>query len=119
MRICPLCHQPLTKQSAQDIGGWEEDWYCEEEIQFPNDPRKFNHYREFTSLGYLDMYIAPYRIRSRDHDSKIGLHSQYKIRRGGPGIDKFYFKTLIQCPKIHPDSADKLRNRIKLLLLIS
>lgn len=119
---CPLCNKPLTKQSFQDSCGYEPAIYCQETISLTGDVRIFNHYREEPELGIITMYVPPYRIINDQHGSKIGFHSQYKqgrCHRTRANGKKFYYKTLIKCPLIHPDTEEKLRSRIKLLLLIS
>src|SRR6185369_5069189 len=119
MRTCPLCNKTLIKQSAQDACGYEEDWYCPDELRLASG-RKVNHYREYPELGYTDIYLPPYRIRNQDGQSKIGYLSQYKTkRRVRTTRGKYYFKTIITCPQLHPDTEEKLLNRVKLLLLIS
>lgn len=122
MRTCPLCNKPLVKQSAKDACGYEPDQYCPEEVSFPKDQRKFNHYLKSPVIETTMMYLPPYRIQlESDGTTKVGTHSRYKTKRGKTtGSGDFYFKTILKTESpIHPDTEDKLRNRIKLLLLMS
>jgi len=120
-RKCPLCDKPLLRQSAQDAGGYEPDIYCSEEIILPEDNRAVSHYRESSMLEEsVTMFIPPYRIVTQNGMSKIGVRRRFKTRRGvvtNKGL--LFFKTLIKCPPIHPDTESKLRDRIKLLLIMS
>lgn len=79
-----------------------------------------NHYREFAYEGYTDMHVPPYRIRNKDGQSKIGLYKRYRTcRRVKTDNGRFHFKTILQCTELHPDTEEKLRERIKLLLVMS
>lgn len=119
VKWCPLCNERLIKQSAQDACGYEPDWYCPKEIKLTSGG-VVNHYREYPELGYVDMHIPPYRIRNQDGESKVGTLSRYKThRRIRTNNGRFRFKTIIKCPTIHPDTEQKLRDRIHLLLVIS
>lgn len=119
MKLCPLCGKTLIKQSAQDACGYEEDWYCPEEIRLTSG-RLVNHYREFPEMGYTDIHLPPYRIRNQNGTSKIGTLTRAKTRRGVRTTrGNFRFKTLIHCPELHPDTEQKMRDRIHLLLVIS
>ena len=119
---CPLCGKLLVKQSLQDSCGYEPAVYCEELVKIPGDPRHFNHYREEPAIGTITMYVPPFRILNENGETKIGKHAQYmkgRRLRVRSNTKKFYYKTIIKCPTIHPDTEDKLRSRIKLLLVMS
>lgn len=119
MRTCPICGEPLSKQSAQDAMGELRDWYCPTEIKLDSG-YPINHYREFAYEGHIDMHVPPYRIRTKDGSSKIGKITRYKTcRRVKTDNGRFHFKTILQCPEIHPDTEEKLKDRIKLLLIVS
>lgn len=119
-RDCPLCGKALIRQSAQDAGGSNPDIYCPEEITLPEDKRVVNHYREHGDLMETRIYLHPYRIVTKDGQSKLGKRDRYKTKAGvATKKGSLYFKTLIKCPEIHPDTEEKLLNRIKLLLLLS
>lgn len=109
---CPVCHkQELVSQSLEDSFG-SPDLFCPEVVIMPGG-KCLNHYREFSSVkNQVRIIVLPYRIITQDGESKVSLHSRYKT--GG-----HYFKTILQVPAIHPDSQEKLLNRIKLLLLLS
>lgn len=119
---CPLCAKPLVKQSMQDAFGNQPAIYCEELVKVPGDPRSFNHYREDPDINTVTMYVPPFRIINENGETKIGKHAQYKKGRRlrtRSNTKKFYYKTIIKCPTIHPDTEEKLRSRIKLLLVMS
>jgi hypothetical protein len=118
VKWCPLCNKRLIKQSAQDACGYEEDWYCEEEIRLVSG-RKVNHYREFPELGYTDIHLPPYRIRNQDGESKIGMLKRAKTKRGVRTTrGSWRFDTVIKCPQLHLDTEQRLRDRIHLLLVM-
>jgi hypothetical protein len=118
MRTCPLCNKQLIKQSAQDACGYEEDWYCPEEIRLVSGKR-VNHYREFREDGWIDIHLPPYRIRNEEGMSKIGLLRQNKTRRGVRTTrGNWRFQTIIKCPELHLDTEQRLRDRIHLLLVM-
>lgn len=120
---CPLCNKPLLEQSPEDTGWATPDLYCPEVITLPNG-KKVNHYRERKEPDEVVIHVPPYRILTKETYykpqkiynliSKIGLLSRYKT-----GSKSYYFKTILTTPEIHPDTEDKLRDRIKLLLLLS
>lgn len=109
---CPLCGKNLVKQSYEDSCGYEPDLYCQEAVEL--NGKIYNHYRKSFEEEKLVMMVPPYRILNEDDLSKVGIPARYKT-----GKQRHYFKTVIKCPTIHPDTEDKLRNRIKLLLLMS
>ena len=118
VKWCPLCGERLIKQSAQDACGYEEDWYCSKEIKLLSG-RVVNHYREFPELGHIDLHLPPYRIRNEEGISKIGTLVRAKTRRGVRTFKGSYrFKTIIKCPELHPDTEQKMRDRIHLLLVM-
>jgi hypothetical protein len=109
----------MIKQSAQDACFYEPDWYCPEEIKLSSGSI-VNHYREYPGLGYVDMHVPPYRIRSQGGNSKVGTIARYKSHRGiRTNNGRFHFKTVLSVPEIHPDTEQRLRDRIKLLLIMS
>lgn len=118
---CPLCGKDLIRQSSQDAGGYEPDLYCPEEVKEVGDTKSFNHYRIDYNMDLLTMYVLPFRIvnsiSNPSSGTKIGIHSKYKKSKFKNR--KFYFKTILKCPTVHPDREDKLRDRIKLLLIMS
>lgn len=123
MRLCPLCQKPLVKAPRRDHGFGDPEWYCQEEVKFPGDKRIFNHYSESPELNFITMYIQPYRIQTNMDEpriTRVGTHSRYKTKRGvRTNVGDFYFKTILKCPELHPDIEEKLRSRIKLLLVMS
>lgn len=122
MKLCPLCNNILIKQQSYTS---EPDWYCSKQISFPKDKRSFSHYTECPELNKITFFVDNYRIINEQFTSNIQIHKKYKTIRGRifkgktNTFGQFYFKTILSCPSIHLDSEDKLRNRIKLLLLIS
>lgn len=109
---CPLCDQNLIKDT-EDEAYIEPDIYCEQFIRL--NGKKFSHYRDSPELlRRLTMMILPYRIINEKGESKIGLLSRYKS-----GRKRYYFKTILKCHSIRPNTEEKLRNKIKLLLLMS
>lgn len=122
MRKCPVCSKPINVQSVKDACGWDPDQYCLEIASYSNDRRKFNHYIESPVIGTISIHLPPYRIQlESDGTTKIGIHSRYKTKRGmTTDSGDFYFKTILKTDAhIHPDTEDKMRNRIKLLLIMS
>lgn len=112
-RNCPVCGNRLVAGPADGL----HVVYCEESITLPGGRQK-NHYYEDFDNRLKDIYILPYRIRTtmfrEENTSKVGTLSQYKT-----GRKAYYFKTLVTCPEIHPDTEDRLKTRIKTLLTFS
>lgn len=109
---CPVCGKyELVTQSLEDSFGHRPDLFCPETITLPGG-KILNHYRHFQHLKQTRIIVPPYRIITHDNESEIGLQSRYKS-------GKYFFKTLLRLPVIHADSADKLLQRIKLLMLLS
>ncbi len=110
---CPLCNKhELVDQSLEDCGGRNPDRFCPEVVNIGG--KLFNHYREVPSLGRTRIIIPPYRIITEDGVSLISIQSRYKT-----GEKKHYFKFILEVPELHLDTAEKLRDRVKLLLLLS
>ena|SRR5271165_2766883 len=111
---CPICNKhQLVVQSLEDSGGSLPDRFCPEVITMPGG-KILNHYRENQHYNSVRMIVPPYRIVTQNNVSKISIQSQYK-----GGNRKYYFKTLLKLPVIHPDTNEKILNRIKLLLVLS
>jgi len=111
---CPICKKhELVAQSLEDSYGRLPDLFCPEIITLPGG-KILNHYRDFQGLKQTRMIVPPYRVITEGNESKVSLQSRYKT--GGQG---YYFKTLLKLPVIHPDSQEKLLDRIKLLMLLS
>lgn len=115
---CPICQKhELVKQSLEDCGGEFPDIFCPEVVDIGNG-KKLNHYRQFAIMDRTRIIILPFRIITDcsfddgTFRSNVGFLSKYKS--GKP-----YFKTLMKLPEIHPDTEEKLLNRIKTLLLFS
>ena len=112
---CPLCQKhELVTQSLEDSYGRFPDKFCPEVVKLP-EGRLLNHYREYyiNGLTKIRMIAFPYRIINWKGESQISRDHTYK--KSG----KHVFKTLLKIPEIHPDLEDKLKDRIKLLLLFS
>lgn len=106
---CPMCgNHELVAQSLEDVFGGVPDTFCPEVIKISG--KLFNHYR--TSPYRTRMIVLPYRILTQNGKSKVSIQSKYKS-------GKEYFKTLFTVPELHPDTEQKLKDRIKLLLLLS
>lgn len=127
---CPLCGDLLVKQSREDAGGSEPMVYCQREVKLIGDKRIFNHYREDPEIGTVVMYVSYYRIinhilDSHEHSNiknytEVGIHRRYKTKAGKKtNAGEFYFKQILICPLLHPDTEEKLRSRINLLVLMS
>ncbi len=111
---CPICNNhELVEQSLEDSGGRPPDRFCPEVVKMPGG-KLFNHYREVVSLGRVRIIVPPYRIITEDGQSLISIQSRYKT-----GEKKHYFKFILEVPELHTDTEEKLRERIKLLLLLS
>jgi hypothetical protein len=108
---CPLCNEhELVEQSLEDISGKKPDRFCPKIIKI--DGRVYNHYREVTELGRTRIIIPPYRVITEDGASLISIQSKYKT-------GKTYFKFFLEVPELHLDTEEKMRERIKLLILLS
>ena len=111
---CPVCKKhELVAQSLEDSNGFTPEVFCPEVVNVPGY-RLMNHYREYPSQKKTRMIALPYRIITEDGKSKIGLLSKRKS-----GEKKPYFKTILTVPALHPDTPERLAERIKLLLLLS
>lgn len=115
MKNCPLCNKDLVKGPA----GEGNVIYCPEEILLKGN-RIRNHYIEDHELtNTITYYLLPYRIitimnKCVSPRSLISIEARYKTGKKG-----HYFKTIVKCPVIHPDTEERLRNRIKNLLILS
>lgn len=109
---CPLCNNhELVTQSLEDSYGRIPDIFCPEVVRLP-DGKIVNHYREYPIVGKIRMIAWPYRIINWKGQSQVSKDHRYKS-------GKHYFKTILKCPELHPDAEDKLKDRIKLLVLLS
>lgn len=107
---CPLCGDALVEESDQS--DFDGDYFCQRRV-LVDDHSLFNHYRHSFVNNYTAMFVPPYRIiNDWQGTSKVGVRAQYKT-----GKRKFYFKTILTVPTIHPDTEEKLLNRIKTLLV--
>lgn len=111
---CPVCKkQELVAQSLEDSFGYAPDLFCPETVTLPGG-KILNHYRDFSRLKQIRIIVPPYRILTENNKSKISIQSRYKT-----GSQGYFFKTLLELPVVHPDSQERLIDRIKLLLLMS
>lgn len=109
---CPICQKhELVEQSLEDSYGRIPDIFCPEVVRLP-DGKIVNHYREYPVIGKVRMIAWPYRIINWKGQSQVSKDHRYKS-------GKHYFKTIIKLPELHPDLEDKLKERIKLLVLLS
>lgn|SRR5574337_1017242 len=109
---CPICqNHELVAQSLEDIYGGQPDIFCPAIVKLP-DGKVLNHYRENPYYHKVRMIAMPYRVMTHMGKSKVSVLSQYKS-------GKYYFKTILNIPELHSDTEDKLRDRIKLLVLLS
>lgn len=119
-RKCPLCGLNLVKQRFKDAAGLEPEIYCPTELELPEDKRVVNHYTEVPANNQVIVHIHPYRIVTEDGQSSIGVRKRYKTKGGvKTDVGSLYYKTVAKCAAIPPDVEDKLRERIKLLILLS
>jgi hypothetical protein len=111
---CPICNEEeLVTQSLEDCYGRIPDNFCPKVIRLP-DGKVVNHYREYPVLGdKVRIIVWPFRIITWKGESQVSMDSQYKKSK------KHFFKTILKIPQLHVDAEDKLRDRIKLLLLLS
>lgn len=111
---CPICQKhELVAQSLEDCYGRVPDLFCPEVVKLP-DGKVVNHYREYPIVGKVRIVVFPYRIITWRGKSQISRDHTYK--KSG----KHIFKSLIKdIPEVHPDLEEKLKDRIKLLLLFS
>jgi hypothetical protein len=110
---CPICQDSeLVTQSLEDCYGRTPDVFCPKVIKLP-EGKIVNHYREYPVVGdKVRIFVWPYRLITHKGQTQISLDCQYKS-------GKHYFKTILKTPALHPDEEDKLRDRIKLLILLS
>lgn len=109
---CPIClKHELVTQSLEDSYGRIPDVFCPEVVKLP-DGKIVNHYREYPIIGKTRMIAMPYRVINWKGESQISQDHKYKS-------GKHYFKTILKIPELHPDTEEKLKNRIKLLLILS
>lgn len=111
---CPICNKhELVIQSLEDSLGRQPDLFCPEVVTMPGG-KILNHYREFQQHKQVRMVVLPYRVITEAGESKVSIVDRYKS-----GERRHFFKTLLKVPALHPDSQEKLLERIKLLLLLS
>ena len=111
---CPVCNKhELVTQSLEDSYGREPDQFCPEIVTMPGG-KVLNHYREFLGAKEVRIIVPPYRIVTENGTSKVSIQSRYRS-----GNREYYFKTLLKIPALHPDSQERLLERIKLLMLLS
>lgn len=109
---CPICQKhELVAQSLEDCYGKVPDLFCPEVVRLP-DGKILNHYREYPIVNKVRIIVWPYRVINWKGESQISKDHRYKS-------GKHFFKTVLKIPQIHADLEDKLRDRIKLLLLFS
>ena len=106
---CPLCNKVLMDGSAE--GGAIS--YCPEVVILKGS-RLRNHYIEDYDKNSIVYYLLPYRIITYNDQSSISTEARYKT-----GKKHWYFKTILKCPLIHPDTEERLRHRLKSLLIFS
>jgi hypothetical protein len=110
---CPICQDhELVTQSLEDCYGRVPDVFCPKTVKLP-DGKIVNHYREYPVVGdKVRMIVWPYRIVTWKGQSQISQDHKYKS-------GKHIFKTILKIPAVHPDVEEKLKARIKLLILLS
>lgn len=110
---CPICQNyELVAQSLEDCYGRVPDVFCPEIVKLP-DGKVVNHYREYPVIGRVRMIAFPFRVINWKGKSQISRIHKYKS-------GKHYFKTILKdLPELHTDTEERLRERIKLLLLLS
>lgn len=110
---CPICQQhELVAQSLEDCYGQLPDIFCPEVVKLP-DGKIVNHYREYPAIGKTRMIAFPFRIINWKGKSQISKTHRYKS-------GKHVFKTVLKdIPELHPDTMERLRERVKLLLILS
>lgn len=101
---CPLCGLNLTQIS---LGSVE----CRQMVMLPTTGEVISqcHYKYDDVLYIVYMIVLPYKIISRPGKSKI-----LKLKEEGDG-----WKTITVVPFIHPDTEEKLLERVKRLVLLS
>jgi hypothetical protein len=111
---CPICEEhELVTQSLEDCYGRKPDIFCPKVLKLP-DGKIVNHYREYPVAGdKTRIFVWPFRVITWKGESQVSMDTTYK--KSG----KHYFKTVMRIPTLHVDPEDKLRDRIKLLLLLS
>ena len=110
---CPICEEhELVTQSLEDCYGRIPDVFCPKVIKLP-EGKIVNHYREYPVVGdKVRIFVWPYRVITWKGQSQVSMD---KVYRSG----KHYFKTILRIPALHPDTEEKLIDRIKLLILLS
>lgn len=111
---CPICQEhDLVTQSLEDCYGSKPDIFCPKVIKLP-EGKLVNHYREYPVVGdKVRIFVWPYRIITWKGESQVSVDTKRQKS------NKHFFKTIMKVPALHVDTEDKLRNRIKLLLLLS
>jgi hypothetical protein len=113
-RTCPLCSQPLSI---------EPDYiHCPTWVKLAAGSTP--HYNEYDNKTVW--YIPPYRITNKGGESMIAIYQKVVLKPRSVGAttafaaslsSQFFFKHILAVPELHPDTPDKVLERIKTLLV--
>jgi hypothetical protein len=115
---CPLCNKKFT-QDPRDEGMSIDK--CSEIVKFEYG-KPLPHYSIDHDIGMETMVVYPFKIVThfrtrRGEDVSTSRIYKYHTPKNPSNPKSLRFKGLITIPKIHPDTSEKLLNRIKGLLL--
>lgn len=118
--ICPLCNKEL-KQMSGIHGQNHVSWECSEQIIPVDGNKPLPHYQvewdKETGTIAQHIVVGQFYLDTFNTDWRTRIHaatpSQYSYGRSNAA------KYITTIPQIHPDTSDKLLERVKLLVLLS
>lgn len=107
MKNCPMCGESLHE------GPSKGELFCISNTIM-------GHYHEQNFMQAITMYVHPYRLVTvtLQDNNRYTIIAKYMVTSIQDKELQIYQK-ILTVPVIHPDTEDKLRERIKLILLFS
>ena len=115
---CPLCEKKITYDPRDESHSIDS---CSEMVKFEYG-KPLRHYLIDKDMGMETMVVYPYKIVTHfrtngGEDVSTSRIYKYHTPKNPTNPKSLRFTGLVTVPKIHPDTAEKLLNRIKSLLV--
>lgn len=114
-KLCPLC------SSALQAPGYPADETCPKMVVLPSG-KIVSHYTYQSEFYVVAMIVLPYKIINKPGFSKISrlmTQEEIDIHYANRTILDWKPGPILITPLIHPDTEDKLLERVKRLLVLS
>jgi hypothetical protein len=114
-QLCPLCGKIMKTQDVNRGVYW-----CPTPIKFQGGKQKF-HYVVDLKYNSYEMIVMPYKINTYNNYTQIAIHIPPNHPNATPAYKSglFLFKNICKTIPILPMNANKLLNKIKLIVMLS